>query len=300
MPRASPLGPPVALTATPATGATFTGWSGDCTGTGARIMSMTQVRNVTATFTVQTFALTVTKGGAGTGTVTSSPAGIDCGGICNSSFNYNTSVTLTATPAASWTFTGWSGACTGSGACIVSMTQARTVTATFQDATPPAVTHSPVTSAVVSTALPITATVTDNIGVQTISLFYRTTGAGSFTATTMTAAGATYSGTIPSGAVTKAGVQYFLEARDAANNVTRAPTTAPGTPYNVVVATTVFTDDPLGTQSTPIKAVHFTELLTAINTLRTQRGLAAATWTGTAPPPGARSGGATSPASARP
>ena len=68
--------------------------------------------------------------------------------------------------------------------------------------------------------------------------------------------------------------------------MTRAPTTAPGTPYNVVVGTTVFTDDPLGAQSTPIKAVHFTELLTAINGLRTQRGLAAATWTGTAPAAG--------------
>ena len=54
----------------------------------------------------------------------------------------------------------------------------------------------------------------------------------------------------------------------------------------MVVGTTVFTDDPLLAKSTPIKAVHFTELLTAINTLRTQHGLPAFNWTGTAPSPG--------------
>src|SRR5207244_10398538 len=64
---------------------------------------------VTATFTPQTFTLTVSKAGTGAGTVTSSPAGITCGATCAASFTSGTAVTLTAAPAAGSTFTGWSG-----------------------------------------------------------------------------------------------------------------------------------------------------------------------------------------------
>ena len=122
----------VTLTAAPSTGSTFTGWSGGgCTGTGTCTVTMTAAITVTATFTLQTFALTVTKAGNGAGTVTSNPAGIACGADCNQSYNYNTMVALTATPSTGSTFTGWSGACTGTGACNVTMTAARNVTATF-------------------------------------------------------------------------------------------------------------------------------------------------------------------------
>jgi hypothetical protein len=48
---------------------------------------------------------------SGSGTVTSSPTGINCGATCNAAFPGGTSVTLTATPAASQSFTGWSGNC---------------------------------------------------------------------------------------------------------------------------------------------------------------------------------------------
>ncbi len=75
--------------------------------------------------------LTVTKAGTGSGTVTSSPAGIDCGATCSAEFTEGTMVTLTATPAAGSTFTGWSGACSGTGTCTVTMDQDRAVTATF-------------------------------------------------------------------------------------------------------------------------------------------------------------------------
>jgi uncharacterized repeat protein (TIGR02543 family) len=121
----------VTLTATPDVGMIFTGWSGACSGTGTCGVTMSQNRSVTATFAVATFDLTVSRAGAGTGTVTSSPAGIDCGSDSSESYNYNTMVTLTATPATGSVFDGWSGACTGTGACIVTMTQARSVTATF-------------------------------------------------------------------------------------------------------------------------------------------------------------------------
>jgi hypothetical protein len=76
--------------------------------------------------------LTVMKAGSGSGTVTSTPAGITCGSICSAAFAQGTSVTLTASAASGSTFTGWSGeGCSGTGTCLVSMTQARTVTATF-------------------------------------------------------------------------------------------------------------------------------------------------------------------------
>ena len=129
-------GTSVSLTAAAASGSTFAGWSGACSGTGGCTVSMTQARTVTATFntanTSQT--LTVNKAGTGTGAVTSSPAGINCGAGCgtqSASFANGTNVALTATAASGSTFAGWSGACTGTGGCTVSMTQPRTVTATF-------------------------------------------------------------------------------------------------------------------------------------------------------------------------
>ena len=68
---------------------------------------------------------------SGSGTVTSAPSGIHCGSTCSASFASGSSVTLTATPAAGQTFNGWSGACSGTGSCTVSMTAARSATAAF-------------------------------------------------------------------------------------------------------------------------------------------------------------------------
>jgi hypothetical protein len=76
--------------------------------------------------------LSVTKNGSGAGTVSSSPAGIDCGATCASRYNDGTSVTLTATPAAGSRFAAWSGAgCSGTGTCTVAMNANTAVTATF-------------------------------------------------------------------------------------------------------------------------------------------------------------------------
>jgi hypothetical protein len=76
--------------------------------------------------------LTVSKIGAGTGTVTSVPAGINCGSTCSALFNHGTEVTLSAMPSGGSTFAGWSGSgCSGTGTCQVAMTQARTVSAFF-------------------------------------------------------------------------------------------------------------------------------------------------------------------------
>lgn len=129
----------VTLTATPAAGRVFGGWGGDCSGTSRTCtLSMQQARTVTASFNAPppssfTLAVAVT----GNGAVRSQPAGIDCGSTCNAPFAANTSVTLSATPAAGQVFSGWGGACTGAGlACTVTMSQARSVSAVFAAAPP--------------------------------------------------------------------------------------------------------------------------------------------------------------------
>ncbi len=79
-----------------------------------------------------THQLTVTKAGAGAGSVTSSPAGIDCGSSCAAMFATGSSVTLTAAPSSGSSFAGWSGACSNGGAtCTVALDADRSVTATF-------------------------------------------------------------------------------------------------------------------------------------------------------------------------
>jgi lysophospholipase L1-like esterase len=125
-------GASVTLTAGASSGSTFAGWNGACSGSGACVVSMTAQRMVTATFNSgANFALSVARAGTGTGTVTSIPAGINCGTTCTADYTAGISVTLTATPMSGSTFAGWSGACTGTATCVVPMTQARSVTATY-------------------------------------------------------------------------------------------------------------------------------------------------------------------------
>ena len=79
------------------------------------------------------YPLDVTLAGTGTGTVTSSPSGIDCGSDCTEVFDDGVLVTLEASPGTGSTFDGWSGACTGASlACDVTIDEAKSVTATFK------------------------------------------------------------------------------------------------------------------------------------------------------------------------
>jgi hypothetical protein len=122
------------LSAVAASGSSFTGWSGACSGTGSCQATMSAARSVTATFTqlVSSYSLTVAKLGSGSGSVKSSNGSIDCGNTCNASFTSGTVVTLAAAPAAGSTFSGWSGACSGTaGSCQATMSAARSVSATF-------------------------------------------------------------------------------------------------------------------------------------------------------------------------
>jgi phospholipase C len=127
-------GTEVTLTATPAANYTFAGWSGACSGTSACIVDMNAAETVSATFTLLSYQLTVASPAAGTGTVTSSPAGINCPGTCAAGFSAGTQVALTATPGTNYVFAGWSGACSGTASCTVDMTGAETVTASFTQA----------------------------------------------------------------------------------------------------------------------------------------------------------------------
>jgi hypothetical protein len=117
----------VNLTAAPAAGFTFAGWSGTACANG--IVTMSSNITCTAVFNLTTYTLTVSRAGTGAGTVTSNPAGINCGTACAASLSSGTAVTLTATPASGSTFGGWSGACTAAGS--VTMTGNMSCTATF-------------------------------------------------------------------------------------------------------------------------------------------------------------------------
>ena len=115
-------------------GSTFAGWSGACSGTGTCVVTMSAAQSVTATFTLDPVfhALTVSKTGTGSGTVTSNPAGINCGATCAASYLADTVVTLTASAGGrDRPSRGGAAPCSGTGACVVTMSAAQSVTATF-------------------------------------------------------------------------------------------------------------------------------------------------------------------------
>ena len=115
----------------PASSRTYTVGVTVSNGHGGLVLGSVNVA-VTASAVGQTAILTMSLAGAGSGTVTSSPAGINCGGTCSASYASGTQVTLTTITASGSTFTGWSGGgCSGTGACVVTMSAAQNVTATF-------------------------------------------------------------------------------------------------------------------------------------------------------------------------
>jgi hypothetical protein len=131
-------GAEVQLTATPAAGSVFQGWSGGgCTGTAACTVTLAADTVVTAMFDSGAgggVGLTVTEAGSGAGTVVSAPSGIACAPDCFEAFPDAMTVTLTATPAAGSFFAGWSGSgCPGVGPCVVTVDDThRLVTAAFE------------------------------------------------------------------------------------------------------------------------------------------------------------------------
>ncbi|MGA2371474.1 MAG: choice-of-anchor tandem repeat GloVer-containing protein [Candidatus Korobacteraceae bacterium] len=125
---------PVTLNASPLQGWSFTGWSGACTGTGSCNLTINQNLAVTANFTQGPVYYTLTVNTAGSGSGTSTDGFINCPGTCSYSYLANTQVTLNASPAYGWTFSGWTGPCMGIGSCNVTMTQPEAVTGVFYQA----------------------------------------------------------------------------------------------------------------------------------------------------------------------
>ena len=76
---------------------------------------------IKSSFREITTSLVVTKAGSGSGTVTSVPAGIDCGAACTAAFEEESTVSLTPEATAGSSFAGWSGACSGTGTCTVTI-----------------------------------------------------------------------------------------------------------------------------------------------------------------------------------
>jgi hypothetical protein len=136
----------VTLNALPGYGWVFDRWTGDCASAGTSatcVVSMSAARNVTATFRNTILASRVTVNVTGTGTVSSSPAGITkCTSSCAASFPTTAAIALTATPAAGSSLIGWTGDCTPSAAnrnvCTVPAGRPTSnVSASFGPANPP-------------------------------------------------------------------------------------------------------------------------------------------------------------------
>jgi Divergent InlB B-repeat domain len=131
----------VVLTAAPAQGQVLQGWGGACASATGNTCSVTlaQATSASATFVAQTSSFALAVAVTGTGSVSSQPAGINCGSTCSANFAAPTAVVLTAAPGQGQVLQAWGGACSGATAtCSVTMSAARNVTATFTAATGPA------------------------------------------------------------------------------------------------------------------------------------------------------------------
>lgn len=121
----------IPLTATPEPGYIFTGWSGDCAGTENPLtITLDKAKNCRANFAPISLPILVVTNPT-QGTVTGS--GIDCGTTCTAAYPGATTATLTATPAPGYTFTGWSGDCSGSeNPLSIEVNSGKTCTANFE------------------------------------------------------------------------------------------------------------------------------------------------------------------------
>jgi hypothetical protein len=203
--------------------------------------------------------LTVVKTGTGTGTVTSDVGAINCGAVCSDIFAGDT-VTLTATPTAGSTFTGWSGGgCSGTGTCVVTVTAATSVTANFDvvGATlPPTISKAfAPTSVTVGGASTLSFTITNpnnassltgvgftdtlpaGVVVSTPNALTGTCGGGTITATAASGSVSLSGATLASSASCTFSVSVTANTAGTKNNVTGAVTSAEGGPGNTASAT---------------------------------------------------------------
>jgi Divergent InlB B-repeat domain len=138
-----PEGTQITLTGTPEPGSVFAGWSAgteaasSCAGNGSCTFTLTADSSLDATYLLEN-TLALREVGTGVGTVTSEPAGVDCGLTCEAVFSHNQTVTLSAAPSEG-KVGGWTGCESVSGPgeeqCTVQITTAKIVTVQF-DAEP--------------------------------------------------------------------------------------------------------------------------------------------------------------------
>lgn len=127
-----PYGANVILYAVPDGGMTFAGWAGSgCSGLGTCEISMTAAMSVVATFNTVVNQYQVSVLGSDDGLITSVPIGIVCGNQCIAAFNSGILVTLSAQPYVGYTFAGWGGSCSGTGACPLLVNGPKSAIATF-------------------------------------------------------------------------------------------------------------------------------------------------------------------------
>jgi len=135
----------VTFKAEPKPHSVFAGWTvagnpGACTGTTPNCrLALFSATDITAKFAeIPQRTLTVSREGAGFGSVSSSLAGIECGESCSAGYDQGAKVTLTAEASPGSEFVGWSGACSGSGECRLTLGADAAVGARFEPIPRPA------------------------------------------------------------------------------------------------------------------------------------------------------------------
>ncbi len=204
----------------------------------------------------------------GNGTVRSVPAGVDCSAACDTLQPLGASIALHAVASSGWTFATWSDDCSGAGVpCSLTMTAARSATATF-------------VSLPLAAPTSLDARFAGAAGAITWAAVPGATGyevARSADGSTFALIASTTSPTLNDAAVA-AGHAYLYRVR-----ALSADGTSSSWSVRDLMTAISFSDDPLVATSTIVRAVHLTELRTAVNAVRALAGLPPATFTDPSP-----------------